>query len=147
MSLNCSFSVMHWDIILCLVSNERRKNALDNKAYSLIKSSMAMKISYYWYTLYSAFLVRDTTHSALQSLLPPVIGFNINPALIVHLLNSLGSILASTCHIKRQITFAFYRVPIYTPGWRAAMWIKCLVEWQKCEALTENSNNNTITIN
>ena len=30
--------------------------------------------------------------------------------------------------IKRQITFASYRVPIYTPGWRAAMWIKCLTE-------------------
>ena len=30
---------------MCLVSNERRENALDNEAYSLIKSSMAMKIS------------------------------------------------------------------------------------------------------
>ena len=27
-------------------------------------------------------------------------------------------------------------VPIYTPGWRAAMWIKCLAEGQKCQALT-----------
>ena len=24
----------------------------------------------------------------------------------------------------------------YTPGWRAAMWIKCLAEGQKCQALT-----------
>ena len=52
------------------------------------------------------------------------------------ILNSLGSILARhhcrvhTCHIKWQITFASYRVPIYTPGWRAAMWIKCLAEGQ-----------------
>ena len=29
---------MHWDIIMCLVSNERRENALDNETYSLIKS-------------------------------------------------------------------------------------------------------------
>ena len=35
---------------------------------------------------------------------------------------------ALTCQIKRQITFASYRVPIYTPGLRAAMWIKCLAE-------------------
>ena len=37
MSLNCSCSVMHCDIIMCLISNERRENALDNEAYSLIK--------------------------------------------------------------------------------------------------------------
>ena len=28
MSLNCSFSVMHWDIIKCLASNERREMSL-----------------------------------------------------------------------------------------------------------------------
>ena len=39
---------MHWDIIMCLVSNERRENALDNEAYSLIKFCMAMKISHWW---------------------------------------------------------------------------------------------------
>ena len=38
---------------------------------------------------------------------------------------------ALTCQIKRQITFASYRVPIYTPGLRAAMWIKCLAEGKK----------------
>ena len=32
--------------------------------------------------------------------------------------------------------FAFYRVPIYTPGWMAAMWINYLTEGQKCRALT-----------
>ena len=31
-----------------------------------------------------------------------------------------------------NISFTSYRVPIYTPGWRAAMWIKCLAEGQKC---------------
>ena len=35
-----------------------------------------------------------------------------------------------------NISFTSYRVPIYTPGWRAAMWIKCLPEGQKCQALT-----------
>ena len=28
---------MHWDIIMCLVSNERRENALDNEAYGTAK--------------------------------------------------------------------------------------------------------------
>ena len=35
-----------------------------------------------------------------------------------------------------NISFTSYRVPIYTPGWRAAMWIKCVAEGQKCQALT-----------
>ena len=35
-----------------------------------------------------------------------------------------------------NISFTSYRVPIYTPGWRAAMWIKCLAEGQKCQAWT-----------
>ena len=47
MSLNCSLSFMHWDIIMCLVSNERRENALDNEAYSLFQSCVAMKISHW----------------------------------------------------------------------------------------------------
>ena len=79
-------------------------------------------------------------------LLPPVIGFTINPALIVHLLNSLaclGSILARRhfrgAHMPHQVrrtALAFYRVPIYTPGWKAAMWIMCLAEGHKFQALT-----------
>ena len=32
--------------------------------------------------------------------------------------------------------FTSYWVPIYTSGWRAAMWIKCLAEGQKYPALT-----------
>ena len=51
-----------------------------------------------WF-LYTAFLVWDTTQSALQCIITQVTGFNINPALIVHLLNSLGSILAR-CYIR-----------------------------------------------
>ena len=51
-----------------------------------------------WF-LYSAFLVWDTTQSALQCIITPVTGFNINPARIVHLLNSLGSILAR-CYFR-----------------------------------------------
>ena len=31
---------------MCLVSNERRENALDNEAYSLIKDCVAIKISH-----------------------------------------------------------------------------------------------------
>ena len=52
---------MHWDIIMTVFGiNERRENALDNKAYSLIKNCAAMKIShwqtgfpFYWDTRYS----------------------------------------------------------------------------------------------
>ena len=47
MSLNCSLSFMHWDIIMCLVSNKRRENALDNETYSLFQSCVAMKISHW----------------------------------------------------------------------------------------------------
>ena len=45
---------------------------------------------------------------------------------------------AHTCHIKQKIMFASYQAPIYTTEWRAAMWIKCLAEGQKCQALMEN---------
>ena len=34
-------------IIMCSVSNERRENALDNEAYSLFQSCVAMKISHW----------------------------------------------------------------------------------------------------
>ena len=90
--------------------------------------------------LYSAFPNYD--QSASQCIITPVIGFSHNSALRVHFLHSLGSIPASRrftgAHNANSttITFASYRVPIYTPGWRAAMWIKCLAEGQKCRALT-----------
>ena len=48
MSLNCSFSFIHWGIIMCLVSNEheRRENALDKEANIFFQSCVAMKISH-----------------------------------------------------------------------------------------------------
>ena len=49
-----------------------------------------------------------------------------------------------TCHIMQQIMFASYRVPIYTPGWRAAMWIKCLAEGQKVQGIDGNRTRNTL---
>ena len=90
--------------------------------------------------LYSAFPNYD--QSASQCIITPVIGFRHNSALRVHFLHSLGSIPASRSFTgahnanSTTITFASYQVPIYTPGWRAAMWIKCLAEGQKCRALT-----------
>ena len=63
MSLNFSYSVMHWDIIMCLVSNEIRENTLDNEAYCLIKNCVASKIShwqtgfpFFWDTRYNVSL-------------------------------------------------------------------------------------------
>ena len=95
--------------------------------------------------LYSAFPNYD--QSASQCITTPVIGFSHNSALRVHFHHSLGSIPASHrftgAHNANSTTIrnvwcfsASYRVPIYTPGWRAAMWIKCLAEGQKCRALT-----------
>ena len=92
-----------------------------------------------WF-LYSAFLVWITTPCALQCIIAPVTGFNINTAIIiVHLLISLGSPgelsgkaplhKVHTCQVKRHITFASYQVlSICTLGSRAAVWIKCLVK-------------------
>ena len=48
MSLNRFFSVMHGDIIMCLVSNERRENTLDNEAYTVkprLEAHMGMILS------------------------------------------------------------------------------------------------------
>ena len=39
---------------------------------------------------------------------------------------------------QSTITFASYRVPIYTPGWRVAMRIKCLAKGHKCRAARSN---------
>ena len=76
-------------------------------------------------------------------LLPLVTGFNINPALIVHLLNSLGCILARRhsrgAHMPHQATNNVRVLPgtgLYAPGWKAAMWIKCLAEGQERQVLT-----------
>ena len=103
-----------------------------------------------WF-LYSAFLVWDTAQSALQCIITPVTGFNINPALKVHLLNSLGSILARYyfrgAHMPYHATNnvrILYRVPIYTPGWRAAMRIKCLDEGYKVPGIDGNRTRNPL---
>ena len=88
--------------------------------------------------LYSAFPNYD--QSASQCIITPVIGFRHNSALRVHFLHSLGSIPASRrftgAHNANSTTipFASYRVPILTPGSRAAMWIKCLAEGQNYRA-------------
>ena len=75
-------------------------------------------------------------------LLPSVVGYNFKTALTVHNFHSQGSIPCRAAYrgvtgkYIHNISFTSYRVPIYTPGWRAAMWIKCLAEGQKCQALT-----------
>ena len=37
-----------------------------------------------------------------------------------------------------------YRVPIYTPGWRAAIWIKCLAEGQKVPGIDVNRTHDPL---
>ena len=104
---------------------------------------------------YSTFLAQyEILLKVLYSvLLPLVVGFIINLALMVHLLNSLGSILARRhcrgAHMPCQVTnnIRILPVTIYTPGWRAAMWIKCLAEGQKCGALIDwNQTYNPLII-
>ena len=93
--------------------------------------------------LYSALPVCNTAQSALQIIITPVIGFINIPALMMCTSSTPwgacwpGAIFRhSQCQINQQISFASYRVPIYTPGSRAAMWIKCLAEGQNCRVVT-----------
>ena len=78
---------------------------------------------------------------AQHTIITPVIGYNFKTALTVHSFHSQGSIPCRAAYRGIQantyttLSFISYRVPIYTPGWRAAMWIKCLAEGQKCQAL------------
>ena len=103
-----------------------------------------------WF-LYSAFLVWDTTQSALHCIITPVTGFNINLALIVHLFNSMGSILARCyfrgAHMPHHATNNVRILPGTTPGWRAAMWIKCLAEGQKVPGIDGNRTRNPLIQN
>ena len=68
--------------------------------------------------------------------------YNFKTTLTVHNFHSQWSISCQAAYhgvtgkFILNISFASYRVPIYTPGWRAAMWVKCLVEGQKCQPLT-----------
>ena len=72
-------------------------------------------------------------YSKRLTVLPPVTGFGINPALIVHLLIPLWNILARRhfkgAHMQHQeannVCKKTYWVPIYT-WWRAGMWISVL---------------------
>ena len=86
-----------------------------------------------WF-LYSAFPVWDTTQSALQCIITP--GHWIQFQSCTHSAPSqlpgehsgqvpLQGHKWCPNSTNRQIVFTSYRVPIYTPGWRAAMWIKC----------------------
>ena len=79
---------------------------------------------------------------AQHTIITLVVGDNFKTALTVHNFHSLGSIPCRAAYrgvtgkYIHNISFTSFRVPIYTPGWRAAMWIKCLAEGQKCQALT-----------
>ena len=78
----------------------------------------------------------DTAPSALQCIITPVNGYNFqwtNLAPWGASTKSAYNIVATA--ILHIISFTSYRVPIYTPGSRAAMWIKCLAEGQKCDGL------------
>ena len=76
---------------------------------------------------------------AQHTIITPVVGYNFKTALTLHNFHSQGSIpcrAAYQANTYTTLSFTSYRVPIYAPGWRAAMWIKCLGEGQKCQALT-----------
>ena len=70
---------------------------------------------------------------------------HFNAALTAHNFHSLGSehslpkaaydMIMALANSNTIIWHIRYRVPIYTPGSRAAMWINCLAEGQKCMAM------------
>ena len=78
---------------------------------------------------------------ALHTIITPFVGCNFKTALRVHKFHSPGSVPLLSClswryrQILLNISFASYRIPIYTLGSRAAMWINCLAEGQKCWAI------------
>ena len=53
-------------------------------------------------------------------------------------------IVACSGKYIHNTSFTSYRVPIYTPGWRAAMWIKCLAEGQKVPGMDGNRTRNPL---
>ena len=61
---------------------------------------------------------------AQHTFITPVVGYNFKTA-------PKGGFLVYI----QNISFTSYQVPIYTPGWRVAMWMKCLAKRQKCQAL------------
>ena len=85
----------------------------------------------------------NSDQSASQCIITPVTGYRINSSLTEHFVHSLRSILASRHftgpHMPTQPQFSLesYRVPIYTPGSWAGVWIKCLADRQKYRAMVE----------
>ena len=80
---------------------------------------------------------------AQHTIITPVVGYNFKTALTVHnIFTHKGAFLAELPIVELQanhihsISFTSYRVPIYTPWWRAAMWIKWVTEGQMYQALT-----------
>ena len=65
---------------------------------------------------------------SLDTISTPHLQFTVSPASIPCQAAYYG---VTAKHILK-ISFASYRVLIYTPGARAAMWINCLAEGQKC---------------
>ena len=100
----------------------------------------------------TAYTVWGTTQSALQCIITP--GHWIQYQSCTHSApsqlpgeHSGQAPLQERTHAtssKQQITFASCRVPIYTPGWRAAMWIKCLAEGQKVPGIDRNRARNPL---
>ena len=93
----------------------------------------------------------DTSQSALQYIITPVTGFNINPALIVHLLSSLGSILARRhfrgAHMPYQATNNVRILPgthLYTWVESSNVEIKCLAEGQEVPGIDGNQTRNPL---
>ena len=84
---------------------------------------------------------------AQPTVITPVVGYNFKTTLTVHNFHSQGSIPRRAAYrgvtgkYIHTISFTSYQVPIYTPGWRAAMLIKCLAEGQKCQALPRIPRN------
>ena len=83
---------------------------------------------------------------AQHTIITLVTEYNFKTARTVHNFHSQGSILCRASYhgvtgkymymYILNISFASYRVPIYTHGWRTAVWIKCLAEGQQCQTLT-----------
>ena len=78
---------------------------------------------------------------ALHTIITLVIGYNFKTTLTVHNFHSQRSIPCRDAYhgitgkYIPSISFASYRVHIYTPWSRAAMWINWFAEGQKCQAI------------
>ena len=100
--------------------------------------------------LETLFIYSTTISQRAHIIITPVIGFNFNSALnTVHNFHSLRNIPASR-HVTGAIMpiHATNNVRIlpgtHTPGWRAAMWIKCLAEGEKVPGIDGNRTRNPL---